>query len=190
MVVLIVSDIFGVCESTDKLCTLLLRESHTVHLVDPFHGARLSFNDEQEAHSHFIKYCGHEAYFTVGYQALMKYDPEVVIGFSAGANVVWRMCEFAQANDKNFICFYPTRIHLYLTLEPKASVDVVFPAYETSFDVGNIQKIIDGKNKVTNIATDFCHGFMNNRSSAFQQVAEDFGFELIENKIISDVVSQ
>lgn len=190
MVVLIVSDIFGVCESTDKLCFSLEREGHTVHLVDPFHGARLSFSDEQEAYSHFIKYCGHEAYFTAGYQGLMKYDPDVVIGFSAGANVVWRMCEFAQAKDKNFICFYPTRIHQYLTLKSKAFVDIVFPIHETSFDVANIQKVIYAKNKVTNIATDFSHGFMNSRSATFKQVAEDFGFELIENKTMCHTIIQ
>lgn len=188
MDILIISDIFGVCESTDKLFALLVNEGHKVHLIDPYHGARQTFNNENEAYSNFIEYCGHEAYLTLGHQALMKYQPELVIGFSAGANVVWRLCEFDQANNKNFICFYPTRIHKYLALEPTAFVKVVFPANEMSFDVAELIQVIDSKDNVESVATSFAHGFMNSRSTAFEKIAEGFGFEFIGNTIISDVV--
>lgn len=180
MDVLIVTDIFGVCESTDKLIAGLKSTENKLHLVDPYDGERHAFKNENEAYSAFIEHCGHEKYLSLAQNAIEQINPAMVIGFSAGANAVWRLCDLPVAMSKKLICFYPTRIQQYLALEAKACVEVIFPLQEASFDVREIAQVIDCKNNVSQQIMPFDHGFMNNRSQAFNKEAEKLGFELIQ----------
>ena len=180
MDVVIVTDIFGVCESTDKLIAALKSAAYKLHLVDPYDGERYAFKNENEAYSAFIEHCSHEKYLSLTQNAIEQINPAMVIGFSAGANAVWRLCDLPVAMDKKLICFYPTRIHQYLALEVKAFVDVIFPLQEASFDVREIAQVIDCKENVSQQIMPFNHGFMNDRSQAFNKEAEKLGFELIQ----------
>ena len=177
------TDIFGLCESTDKLSDLLNKAGHKVLLIDPYDGIRQSFNNESEAYSAFTENCNQKGYLHITQQAVVQSKAHLIIGFSAGANALWQLIAQDIVSDKQLMCFYPTRIDKFLTLEANALIDVIFPIREASFEVTDIARIIEQKARTKSITTPFEHGFMNSRSLAFTCKAEAFGLELIKNKL-------
>ena len=91
MKVVIVTDIFGLCASTDNLVSFLSDLSAKVTVIDPYQGERHFFTNEAEAYRTFTRKCGHDDYLAIAKASLSKVEPKLVIGLSAGASVVWRM---------------------------------------------------------------------------------------------------
>lgn len=180
MNVLLITDIFGVGEATDLL-TASINTQATVHVIDPYAGLRNHFASEQIAYSAFIERCGHEAYYALAKVAFEQLEPDVVIGFSAGGNVCWRLAAEPKAQGKVFCCFYPTRIHQYLTVEPIAKIRVVFPKYEPGFDVTEVSDIISRWHCVEQQHMPYKHGFMNQASSAYDETGLQLGMGTILN---------
>lgn len=185
MRVLLVSDIFGLCESTDLLISALTAQGHSIDIVEPYTNQRHDFVDETSAYNAFIEHCGHDGYLALTTAALVAFKPDAVIGFSAGANALWRASALKQSNELQFICFYPTRIHRFLDHEVNCATEVIFPAFESAFDVAEIDKVIATKENVTTKLTPYQHGFMNSRSKAYSDMAQAYGLELIKMRLQS-----
>ncbi len=183
MSIIITTDIFGLCESTDKLALFLSKFSSKVELIDPYQGIRQNFKNEQQAYQAYIKNCGHDKYFELLTDSIKTIKPDLLIGFSAGASAVWRATALEGNSCKKAVCFYPSQIRNHLNIKPKISTHVIFPHKETSFDVNSISNAISDNKKVNCKITTFEHGFMNKLSGAYNTKAEEFGFNIIEDSL-------
>ncbi|WP_114764323.1 dienelactone hydrolase family protein [Vibrio rhodolitus] len=182
---IVVTDIFGLCSSMDRVVSLLNEAIEQVIVLDPYQGVAQEFNNEQQAYSAFIDQCGHEKYFTLLKERVEEIKPELLIGFSAGASAVWRLSNHASDNLQQILCFYPSRIRHYLSVQPKVPTQVVFPQSEMSFDVTEISQQISLLPAVRTHVLPYQHGFMNRCSPAFDCEGEKTGFKLLQQCIKS-----
>ncbi|MFD2176194.1 dienelactone hydrolase family protein [Veronia pacifica] len=189
MNILLITDIFGVCESTDNIYRFLNNDGHHTHIVDPYQAVRHAFASEDDAYRAFISQCGHDTYFSLSAEAVSQTQPHMVIGFSAGANVAWRLSGNIKNNERHFVCFYPSRIYKYLQQDLMTVTDLVLPFYEPSFDVVEIANVLKNKDQVRQHITPFSHGFMNQRSVAYDSEAANFGLRVIKDAIEAHTAS-
>lgn len=169
MSIIIVSDVFGL---TSEL-TQLAEEINTDLIVDPYSGKYMCFREEQEAYSNFISHVGFENYLLTLKKVVEKQEkPIVLIGFSAGASIVWRISN-ENLNDKVKlgVCFYGTQIRNFTEVEPKFPIQLVLPKYEEHFDVDSLADQLSHKKNTQLSKVPFLHGFMNKRSVNFNQSA-------------------
>ncbi|WP_325893478.1 hypothetical protein [Grimontia sp. NTOU-MAR1] len=185
MKVVIVADIFGLCESSDNLIKYLSLHTIEAKVVEPYQGARHSFLNEQEAYGVFVEKCGHDRYLSLVSKSILVERPDLIIGFSAGASAVWRASNYVGLDHMEAICFYPTQIRNHLDINPKISTKVIFPCAEKSFDVESISNHISVYEGVSTEITPFQHGFMNRCSSAYDLAGERYGFQLIEKYLMT-----
>jgi len=181
--VLVVTDIFGCCTSISNLEKYLQSKCFDVMIVDPYKGIEQNFKNENEAYNSFIKNCNHENYFKLILKKQEYFEADFIIGFSAGANVVWRLSSFSFKNCKNIMSFYPTQIYKYQNINPINSMHVIFPKEELKFEVGEVKENVQQKEKVTAEQLLYSHGFMNNLSPSYDKQAQKLGMRII-NKIV------
>ena len=172
---LIVTDIFGVTPSTQKLAKQLSAQYQLVSIIDPYKGIQQEFTNEVMAYQSFIALCGHDAYQDLVSQCLIQALSQpnnkiLLIGFSAGASAVWRAIDRdsnlainSKINNRflHFTGFYPSHIRHYLNMIPLCKTTFIFPRHESHF---NVQTVISELSKNTYslcIQTRFLHGFMN-----------------------------
>ncbi|PSU26049.1 hypothetical protein C9I99_26860 [Photobacterium lutimaris] len=185
MKIVIVTDIFGLCESIDNLIKHLAHYMINPVVIEPYQGMRYNFLSEQDAYEAFIEQCGHDKYFSFVSKSLSIEKPELIIGFSAGASAVWRASNLDNLDCRGAICFYPAQIRNHLDIKPKIPLKVVFPCTERAFDVLDISNRVSSYENVNTDITLFQHGFMNNRSAAYDLSGEMYGLKLIEMNISS-----
>ncbi|PSX06434.1 dienelactone hydrolase family protein [Photobacterium angustum] len=183
MKVIIVTDIFGLCETTDKMASFIAQHTDSVKIVDPYQGVRCEFSSEKAAYEQFIKDCGHDDYLSLVRESVLKDKPDVLIGFSAGANAAWRISELVAFDCKSILCFYPSQIRNHVDIEPKVPTAVIFPKKEASFDVLTMNTALLNRINVTTQIMPYKHGFMNCLSDAYDKQGETMGFEYILNRI-------
>jgi len=183
MNVVLITDIFGFCESLDELILILKRQSIAVTVIDPYQRVRHSFGSEKEAYGMFVEKCGHDVYFSRAQSILSKVKPSVLIGFSAGANVVWRLSSREGIYTQRALCFYPTQIRHYQDLQPTMQMHVIFPHDEHTFDVDILSKKIKEYPNVKTEITIWEHGFMNKRDAAYTEEAQRWGLNVIAEEI-------
>ncbi|MDD1793966.1 dienelactone hydrolase family protein [Enterovibrio sp. ZSDZ42] len=185
MKVVLVTDIFGLCESIDCLSNHLTHLDVDLEVIDPYEGMRHSFINEQDAYDAFVKQCGHDKYLSLVSESISVVKPELIIGFSAGASAVWRVSSLDSGDCRQAICFYPTQIRNHLDIKPQIPTKVVFPCTERAFNVENVSKHISTYELVNTEITSFQHGFMNKCSAAYDLAGEAYGLKLIEVHITS-----
>lgn len=186
MGVMIVTDIFGLSESSDELVLFLNRFVSDVCVVEPYAGIRHDFKNEHEAYDKFVEKCGHENYFSLLKQRILETDPKFIVGFSAGANAVWRLSDLAIGSCEKLFCFYPSQIFNHLYVMPKTLIEVIFPKEEASFDVNGINKEILLKPNTHSQVTSYGHGFMNKSSKAYDLEGTRFFLAHIKGCLGSD----
>ncbi len=169
--VLLLTDIFGVCFSLNRLLADLRQSGVTLHLVDPYQGKSQQFADEEQAYAAYSAECGHNTYAAIAAQALQSHSQpiELAIGFSAGATALWRALAATDSSRlKQAILFYPGQIHQHLTLKPQVPTQVLFGHSEPHFAVDDICRQLQQQG-VTAISTPYAHGFINPASKAFNE---------------------
>lgn len=168
---ILVTDIFGI---NDSLLSLIDDSGLTGHvdIIDPYNGQQLDFENQQQAYDAFMAYGGLERYTDTLKQTLLsKQSSHRLLGFSAGGSAVWRVLDQSTDVIKNVssaMCFYPGQIRHFMTLEPKVDVTIIFPAFESHFDVQPVIKQLNEKSRVLCVETDYQHGFMNAQLAAFE----------------------
>ena len=163
MHILIATEIWGRTPHVDALAQTLRKGRHDSLIVDPYDGLDPAFGSEDEAYAAYIEHCGHAAYARRVSQALHGLDgPVVLIGFSAGAGAVWAtVCMDTPAPVVQAACFYGSAIRTMADKVPAVPVDLIFPAHESHFDVGELAARLQTKPHVTCHMTSEGHGFMN-----------------------------
>ncbi|MGF1689367.1 hypothetical protein L4C36_22350 [Photobacterium japonica] len=178
--IVIVTDIFGLCQSTDSLVSFLSPRTESVSIIEPYRGVRHSFKNEKAAYSAFVEKCGHDNYFDLVKSVVSDTNPDLLIGFSAGASVLWRL-----AAEKSLCCrptilgFYPSRIREHLDVIPRHRIEIIFPIKEESFDVVSVRERVEKHENVNTEITPYDHGFMNASSLAYDEGGESFGLARI-----------
>ena len=177
---MVISDIFGVCSATDKLIERMIAQGREVMLLDPYKGKRRHFLNEQQAYQAFTQERGHLGYYQFGLAEVKKYQPDIIIGFSAGANVVWRLAAEEGVSFQQALCFYPTQIRHFSELVPTSPLQLIFPNYEASFDVEAMAASLADTPNVSINMMPFGHGFMNPLSQHYQEEAEVLGMQYLD----------
>ncbi len=170
----------------DSLVIFLEKHSVTVTVIDPYDKEFYQFQNEAEAYDMFIEKCGHDAYLTMAKSIVSTIKPTLLMGFSAGANVLWRLSEWKGLGDARLLCFYPSQIRHHLGIIPRVSTYVIFPHHEDSFNVHTVSEKIQCHALVQVKITVWSHGFMNRCSLAYSQEAKRWGWYLIEKEISSN----
>jgi dienelactone hydrolase len=169
MNIILVSDIFGKTDALEKLSEKLNAKT----IVDPYNNEYINFADENEAYEYFIKNVGLDNYLKK-VKSIVEMAPNnsILIGFSIGASVIWRLSEVILSKQiKSAVCFYGSQIRNFTDISPCFKIELIFPKKEEHFDVEKLETILSKKNNVESKIVKYLHGFMNYYSKNYNQDA-------------------
>ncbi len=199
MHIIFITDIFGVSYSfKEKIASISEyweQQNISCTVIDPYQGVTQCFVDELQAYQAYLSQCGHQQYLALLAQEVANInDNEIMlIGFSAGASIAWQLAadrelQTFHSNIKQVIGFYPSQIRYHVSLQAQCPVTLVFPQYETHFDVENTVSLLDQQIMVNIIHSPYLHGFMNEQSVNFQPLISAQAFKLLqENALLLDI---
>lgn len=167
---LIVSDIFG---CTNQLKSFCEQFSGEVLIVSPYE-ATTADNElhEQLMYDKFIDGLGHDGYANKVQEALIKFSPDFIIAFSAGATAAWRALAMTPLKRvQKMIAFYPGQIRHFTSLNPNCHVDIYFPDVEKHFDLNPVIATLKTIPCLYVVKSRYKHGFMNALSENFNHDA-------------------
>lgn len=133
-------------------------------------GKVFSYAQEEEAYAYFTREVGFDTplkQLTLQLKtAIAKYEEVVLIGFSVGATLAWRLSALPLHRA---ICVYGSRIRQYLDVQPSCPTLVLLPSYEKSFDVHDLKRAHQHIHFVQTVQFAGEHGFMDERNRAFHR---------------------
>jgi len=204
MSVYLVTDIFGITSAllamVNTLNKALPDSSPLIHIIDPYQGQNMNFEDEAAAYAHFTEEVGLEKYTQHLYSILVlanktrlsktppattqttqspidqslllsKQQQSTVIGFSMGASAIWALSDKSDLNIDQAFYFYGSQIRHSMDINPIRKGTVILPISEPHFDVNALQLKLEEKNMLSVIRCAYYHGFMNLHSTNFNQHA-------------------
>jgi hypothetical protein len=165
---IILSDVFGITPALIQLKDKLGAN----RIIDPYDGKFMSFINEADAYSYFVKEVGHDIYLSQIVKYLLKIECKTtLIGFSIGASAIWRLSEDNTINNiEQAFCFYGSQIRNYTQIVPQFKTHLIFPKKETHFDVSKLIQKLKNKDNVHITQVEYLHGFMNSHSNNFDKV--------------------
>lgn len=141
-----------------------------------------SYAQEPEAYSYFINEVGFDAPLEKLTQqiraAMAHYEEVVVIGFSVGATLAWRLSTLPL---HRVICVYGSRIRHYLDVHPSCPTLVLLPSHEKSFDVENMKHALTSIPFVQTCQYTGKHGFMDCHNTHFYQESAEQAYKTIKD---------
>lgn len=182
MRLVLVSDIFGRTPALEKIRDELKYTGAGISIVDPYNGRFHSFENQEHAYRHFTETTGLDTYQAILEDHIREIrTPFVLIGFSIGASVIWKISErIGTELIKKAFGFYGSQIRNMTKVTPLFDIELIFPAKEPHFNVdGLIRKLEDTPN-VTCLKTDAAHGFMNKLSEGFDTSAYQTHMDLLK----------
>lgn len=165
--VIVLHEIYGINSFIKDICENLKTLRFDVFCPDMLEGKRFPYSKAEEAHSCFYSNIKPDYYKEVEVLISMlksTYDKVFVLGFSAGAAIAWRCCEYPDCDG--IICCYGSRIMDYLMLKPVMPVLLLF-AEKDFFDVKLVAKELVKKQNVELYILPADHGFMDPYSASF-----------------------
>ncbi|MBW8183256.1 dienelactone hydrolase family protein [Shewanella nanhaiensis] len=192
MKVILITDIFGVTEHLLQIQQGIARAGWACEVLDPYCGVGRQFMSESVAYESFMAECGHKPYCDLVISKLETADcPCVVIGFSAGASAAWKALDRLSPDAvSQLIGFYPSQIRHHLAVNPSVPVSLVFPAFESHFDLGAVMVSLAKKSLLMLSQTQYGHGFINFYSSAYHKFASSQYIDLLCNpKLLKEPTS-
>ena len=202
MKTIIVSDIFGKTPALEKLAGQISSDLSDMTILDPYQGENMMFQDEKNAYTYFQKNIGIEQYqdnilkiinqimSTLPYHAadnsaMNSGNNLLLLGFSIGASAVWKISDKISCPEHvKAICFYGSQIRYYLNINPKMKMDLIFPEFESHFDVKDLISQLSLKKNIKCELTTYLHGFMNKSSVNFNKTAYANYVKLLQNNLI------
>jgi dienelactone hydrolase len=188
MKIILVTDIFGLTDHLLGFQQRITKSGVDCDIVDPYLGVNRQLTSEPLAYQTFMAECGHEHYCDLVKSKVEAANSPVVIGFSAGASAAWKVLDKVSHDAVlHFIGFYPSQIRHHVDVCPSSPVSLIFPAVETHFDVNAVIEHLSQKPLVMISQTQYCHGFINYYSSAYDEVASAQYIKLLSNsQLLSD----
>ncbi len=167
MNVIVVSDIWGNTEALELLASQL----NSVSIIDPYLGVKHHFDNEKEAYNYFQNKVGINKYSAYIHSFLeQNKEPYSIIGFSVGANAVWRLSgKLKELKCQKFVGFYGSQLRHMTQLIPTIPTHLVFPQTEPHFDINQLIAKLSHTPNVTLEQVPFQHGFMNEKSDNYSE---------------------
>ncbi len=172
MKILILTDIFGKNSIPKEL------QLKTITIYEPYEIDN-KIADENKLYKKFIDNCGHERYFQQVYKKVMELKPDIIIGFSIGGSVAWRLSNLNISSK--VVCFYPSQIRNHLDIIPKVDTTIIFPKKEKHFNLEEIIQKLSQKKNLTIINSSASHGFVNSKSKNYNKNEQDKYIQFILN---------
>ncbi len=174
---LVATDIFGATPGLQQALTqqpAVVNGQLQLTLCQPDSCGNTStvFADDQLAYQAFLQHGGLEHYQQQVHQALAAQQPDLVLGFSAGAAALWCSLSSADCADSTgqaLLC-YGGQIRQYSELTPHWPVTCVW-SDESHFDVMALQQKLSQAGNVRQLHWPQRHGFINPHSSGFNAAA-------------------
>lgn len=164
-----IADIFG---RTPELEDLTYSVGGQFEIIDPYDGRLVDFADEAEAYTYFMNTVSLNKYCNILMTKLkLVGTPTVLIGFSVGASVLWKISDNLNAEFIiKGICFYGSQIRHHQKVSPSVPVELVLPKFEQNLNIDEFAQNMSEKVNVNIYQTNFLHGFMNSHSKNFNYV--------------------
>lgn len=123
------------------------------------------YEQEQQAYEYFINEVGFDAPLERLTEKILEasahYDEVLLIGFSVGATLAWRLSELPL---QGVVCVYGSRIRQYLDVNPSCPTLVILPSHEKSFNVHELKETLDTFPAVHTRQYLGQHGFMDSNN--------------------------
>ena len=192
---LVASDIFGATPALrETLATLpaVLRGQLQLTLCQPDSCVNSStvFTDDQLAYQAFLQQGGLERYQQQVLQTLTAQQPDLVLGFSAGAAALWWALSHADCADSSghaLLC-YGGQIRQYGQLKPNWPVTCLW-SDESHFDVVALQQQLSQSGQFGNVRQQHWsqhHGFINPHSTGYDASAATMFWQRCQHWIESN----
>ncbi|MEG0258313.1 MAG: dienelactone hydrolase family protein [Lysinibacillus sp.] len=171
--VFLIHEIYGVNTFIKKQAAAYSDSITTVECISLYPNS-LAFSYEQanEAYDYFINNVGFEApikHLTkLLTEAIREYEEVVVIGFSVGATLAWKLSTLPLYR---VVCIYGSRIRQYVNIQPNCHTLVILPSSEKSFDVNDMKQLLDHIPFVQIAQFPGEHGFMDSNNANYNQTS-------------------
>lgn len=161
--IFILHEIYGVNDFIKKQAATYSNASTTVECISLYsENTVFTYKQEQEAYEYFINEVGFDAPLKKLSNKLLEartnYDEVLLIGFSVGATLAWRLSTLPL---QGIVCVYGSRIRQYLEVIPSCPTLVILPSHEKSFNVLELKKTLDTLSAVHTKQYNGQHGFMD-----------------------------
>lgn len=181
--IVILHEIYGVNAFIQEQASEFRDDQTVIECIELYPDQKVfSYAQEQEAYEHFTNEVGFDAPIEKLIRqlraAIAHYEEVVVIGFSVGATLAWRLSTLPL---HRVICVYGSRIRHYLDLEPNCPTLVLLPSHEKSFDVDNMKHILNNIPFVQTNQFTGEHGFIDCHSTHFHQKSAAQAHKSIKN---------
>lgn len=184
MNILIVTDIFGINESTQFIVDSLSSLGQ-VKVFDPYEGKAMNLDDEQQAYRYFTSLGGVNFYADKLMAYLTRFEPvDYAIGFSVGGSAFWHVSSVMKTPlITRQLCFYPNQVRHMTHLDPQCPTQIILPQSEQHFCVKTLASQIIEKPRVQVDFVEQLHGFMNESSQHFDATARIHHLEQVKRAV-------
>ncbi|MFE3576114.1 dienelactone hydrolase family protein [Lysinibacillus sp. NPDC059133] len=167
--VFILHEIYGVNDFIKMQAEAYSNANTTVECISLYSDNRVfPYEQEQEAYEYFINEVGFDAPLERLTEKILEarthYDEVLLIGFSVGATLAWRLSTLPL---QGIVCVYGSRIRQYLDAIPSCPTLVILPSHEKSFNVDRIKETLDTLPSVHTRQYLGQHGFMDCNNSNY-----------------------
>ena len=167
---IILHEIYGINQFIISYQKVFEEQEYNVFL--PYMTEReYTYQESEKAYNYFMHNIGFDVYKEINSlieEIAPLYDKVFLLGFSVGAAVAWRCSENALCDG--VVCCYGSRIRDYLEVNPVCPTLLIF-ASEDSFDVGNVMRILEERERVSTIQYDAKHGFIDEFSPNYDSIS-------------------
>ncbi|WP_427109233.1 dienelactone hydrolase family protein [Lysinibacillus xylanilyticus] len=186
--IFILHEIYGVNDFIKMQAEAYSNANTTVECISLYSDNRIfPYEQEQEAYEYFINEVGFDAPLEkitkIILEARTHYDEVLLIGFSVGATLAWRLSTLPL---QGVVCVYGSRIRQYLDVIPSCPTLVILPSHEKSFNVHELKETFNPFPSVHTRQYLGQHGFMDIHNSNYcygsYSQAQDEISQFLENK--------
>jgi len=167
----ILHEIYGLNDFIKKQALTYSDSTTSVECIPLYQSEKVfTYNEEKEAYDYFMQEIGFDKPLqkltTLLLEAKNHYQEVVLIGFSVGATLAWRL---STCPIDRIICIYGSRIRQYVNIQPKCPTLVILPSEEKSFDVNEFKYALEMLPTVHISQFPGQHGFMDENNLSFCQ---------------------
>lgn len=169
--IFILHEIYGMNDFINKQVLTYSDSTTSVECISLYQNEKVfTYNQEKEAYNYFMQEIGFDKPIqkltALLLEAKNHYHEVVLIGFSVGATLAWRL---STCPIDRIICIYGSRIRQYMDVQPKCPTLVILPSKEKSFDVNEFKLALEMLPNVQIRQFAGQHGFMDDNNLSFCQ---------------------
>lgn len=181
--IFIIHEIYGVNDFIrEQACSFMDKHTEVVCIHLYTDKRSFTYNQEKEAYHYFTNEIGFDAplemLITQLNTAIQQYEKVIVIGYSVGATLAWRLAELPLYR---VVCIYGSRIRQYDDLQPNCPTLIILPSFEKSFNVEELSHTLKRHPFVQTIQFPGKHGFMDRYNASFDQESAMLAQAFIKN---------